>query len=62
MLAGSSAYAVGEMFGWHVGLARKPSRAKAFYACIAISTLLGVLLRGAQKDLLAFGLIAQEGR
>ena len=31
VLAGSSAYAVGETFGWHVGLARKPGRAKAFY-------------------------------
>lgn len=44
VLAGSSAYAVGETFGWHVGLARKPQRAKAFYAVIAAVTLAGVVL------------------
>lgn len=44
VLAGSSAYALGETFGWHVGLARKPRRAKAFYAAIAIATLIGVAL------------------
>ncbi len=26
-------------FGWHVGLARKPQRAKAFYGAIAVATL-----------------------
>jgi NRAMP (natural resistance-associated macrophage protein)-like metal ion transporter len=50
VLAGSSAYAVGEMFGWHVGLARKPRRAKAFYAAIAIATGLGVLLNYSPID------------
>jgi NRAMP (natural resistance-associated macrophage protein)-like metal ion transporter len=44
VLAGSSAYALGEAFGWHVGLARKPLRAKAFYAAIAIATLVGAAL------------------
>ncbi len=34
VLAGSAAYAVGEAVGWHVGLSRKPKRAKAFYATI----------------------------
>ncbi|WP_213737195.1 divalent metal cation transporter [Bradyrhizobium sp. dw_411] len=42
VLAGSSAYAVGETFGWHVGLARKASRAKAFYGTIVVATLIGV--------------------
>jgi NRAMP (natural resistance-associated macrophage protein)-like metal ion transporter len=42
VLAGSSAYALGETFGWHVGLARKPHRAKAFYSAITIATLIGV--------------------
>lgn len=32
ILAGSSAYALGEAFGWHVGLTRKPRRARAFMA------------------------------
>ena len=41
MLAGSAAYALGEAFGWHVGLARKPGRAKAFYATIAVATVIG---------------------
>ena len=50
VLAGSSAYAVGETFGWHVGLARKPYRAKAFYWTIAIATLLGVLLNYSPID------------
>ncbi len=31
VLAGSAAFATGETLGWHVGLARKPRRAKAFY-------------------------------
>ena len=50
VLAGSSAYAVGEMMGWHVGLARKPRRAKAFYGTIAVATLLGVLLNFSPID------------
>jgi NRAMP (natural resistance-associated macrophage protein)-like metal ion transporter len=41
VLAGSAAYALGEAFGWRVGLAQRPARAKAFYAAIAIATLLG---------------------
>jgi Mn2+/Fe2+ NRAMP family transporter len=50
VLAGSSAYALGETFGWHVGLARTPGRAKAFYATIAIATLVGVLLNYSPID------------
>jgi NRAMP (natural resistance-associated macrophage protein)-like metal ion transporter len=42
VLAGSAAYAVGELFSWHVGLARAPSRAKLFYSVIAIAMLVGV--------------------
>jgi Mn2+/Fe2+ NRAMP family transporter/sporulation protein YlmC with PRC-barrel domain len=43
-LAGSAAYALGETFSWHVGLARLPLRAKAFYATIAVGMVLGVAL------------------
>ncbi len=50
VLAGSSAYAVGETFGWHVGLSRKPYRAKAFYWTIAIATALGVVLNYSPID------------
>ena len=50
VLAASSAYAMGETFGWHVGLARQPHRAKAFYGCIAAATLIGVLLNFSPID------------
>lgn len=42
VLAGSAAYALGEARRWPVGLARKPMRAKAFYATIALATALGI--------------------
>jgi Mn2+/Fe2+ NRAMP family transporter len=50
VLAGSSAYALGETFGWHVGLARKAGRAKAFYGAIAVATLIGVGLNFSSID------------
>jgi NRAMP (natural resistance-associated macrophage protein)-like metal ion transporter len=42
VLAGSAAYAVGEALALPTGLARSPHEAKAFYATVAIATLLGV--------------------
>ena len=48
VLAGSAAYAVGEALQWPVGLKRKPSQAKAFYAVLAISTVVGLLLNFAK--------------
>ncbi|UDL89546.1 divalent metal cation transporter [Mesorhizobium sp. PAMC28654] len=50
VLAGSSAYALGETFGWNVGLARKPGLAKAFYGSIAVATLIGVGLNFSPID------------
>jgi NRAMP (natural resistance-associated macrophage protein)-like metal ion transporter len=44
VLAGSAAYAVGEVFDWPVGLARQPLLAKAFYGTIAGATVVGGLL------------------
>jgi Mn2+/Fe2+ NRAMP family transporter len=41
-LAGSAAYAVGELFRWPVGMERTPRRAKGFYAVMAIAMLLAV--------------------
>jgi Mn2+/Fe2+ NRAMP family transporter len=41
VLAGSAAYALGEALRWPVGLARRPLRAKAFYATIAVATVVG---------------------
>jgi Mn2+/Fe2+ NRAMP family transporter len=42
VLAGSAAYAVGELFRWPAGLERKPLRAKRFYGVIAVAMLLGL--------------------
>ena len=44
VLAGSAAYAMGEAFGWHVGLSRKPRRAKAFYGAIIAALVIGAAL------------------
>jgi NRAMP (natural resistance-associated macrophage protein)-like metal ion transporter len=44
VLTGSSAYAVAETFGWNYGLDTKPREAKQFYAIIAVSTLVGMLI------------------
>lgn len=44
ILAGSSAYAVGELFRWPVGLEQKPKHAINFYTILALSTLLGLAL------------------
>jgi NRAMP (natural resistance-associated macrophage protein)-like metal ion transporter len=42
VLAGSTAYAVAETLGWREGLGRRISQARAFYAVIAASILVGV--------------------
>jgi Mn2+/Fe2+ NRAMP family transporter len=44
VLAGSAAYALGEAMKWRVGLANKAGRAPAFYAAIAVATILGVIM------------------
>jgi NRAMP (natural resistance-associated macrophage protein)-like metal ion transporter len=44
VLTGSAAYAVAESMGWRSGLNEKPKRAKKFYAVIAASTIVGVLI------------------
>jgi NRAMP (natural resistance-associated macrophage protein)-like metal ion transporter len=44
VLAGSAAYAVSEMFGWAGSLDARPNDARAFYATIAVATLLGAAL------------------
>ena len=50
ILAGSSAYALGETLGWHVGLSRDAGRAKAFYGAIAVATLVGAGLNFSPID------------
>jgi Mn2+/Fe2+ NRAMP family transporter len=44
VLAGSAAYALGEMLRRPVGLDRKPTRAKAFYGTIVAATAVGALI------------------
>lgn len=44
ILTGSAAYAVAESLGWKYGLDRKVARAKPFYAVIAASTFIGMLI------------------
>ena len=44
VLAGSAAYAVSEMFRWTGSLDARPNDARAFYATIAVATLLGAAL------------------
>ncbi len=44
VLAGSSAYALAGAFQWSNSLAAKPREAKAFYAVIAVSTLIGIAI------------------
>lgn len=44
ILAGSSAYALADGFGWKQGLSKKFRQAKAFYLTIAVSTGIGLLI------------------
>jgi len=44
VLAGSCAYALGEALGWTTGLDRQPKDARAFYATIAVCTLVGIAI------------------
>lgn len=44
VLAGSSAYAIAELFDWREGLEEKPSQAPQFYVAIAVATLVGLAI------------------
>jgi NRAMP (natural resistance-associated macrophage protein)-like metal ion transporter len=50
VLGGSAAYAVGEALHWPVGLERKAKEAKAFYAVLALATLVGLALNFTKVD------------
>lgn len=50
VLAGSAAYAIGEALEWPTGLERRPLDAKAFYATIAVATIVGVLINFVDLD------------
>lgn len=43
VLAGSSAYAISESFGWNQGLYKKLRQAYAFYSVIIVSMIIGVI-------------------
>ena len=50
VLAGSAAYALGEAMRWQVGLAKQAGRAPAFYAAIALATIVGAALNFSPID------------
>src|ERR1700722_1918194 len=50
VLGGSAAYAVGEALKWPVGLERKAKEAKAFYAVLAVATMIGLTLNFTKLD------------
>ena len=50
VLAGSAAYALGELLRWPTGLERKPRQAKGFYGILIAATLLGTLLNFTRLD------------
>ena len=50
VLAGSSAYALSEQFGWKQGLSNKFRQAKGFYLIIAASTVIGLWINFADVD------------
>lgn len=44
VLAGSTAFAVAEIFGWKEGLEKQPNQAAGFYSIIVLATGIGVLI------------------
>ena len=50
VLAGSSAYALSEEFGWKEGLSKKFTQAKGFYLIISASTVVGLWINFADVD------------
>lgn len=50
ILAGSSAYALSDVFGWKQGLNKKFGQAKSFYVVIAVSTLVGLWINFSDID------------
>ena len=50
VLAGSAAYAVGELRGWRGGLECKPTEAVNFYSVIAAAVLVGLALTWSPID------------
>ena len=49
-MAGSSAYALSDTFGWKQGLSKSLRQAKSFHVVIAASTAIGLLINFANID------------
>ncbi|MBM9434122.1 NRAMP family divalent metal transporter [Flaviflexus equikiangi] len=58
VLAGASAYAIAETFGWRESLEKRPSQAKAFYAVIIASIGIGLVLNTVGPGPMTFLLVA----
>ncbi|CAB4898409.1 unannotated protein [freshwater metagenome] len=58
VLAGATSYAMAETFGWSESLEKKPLQARAFYAVIMASILIGLGLNLGGVDAIQFLLIA----
>lgn len=58
VLAGATSYALAETFGWSESLEKKPSQARAFYAVILLSILVGLALNLGGVDAIQFLIIA----
>ncbi|HZI69900.1 MAG TPA: divalent metal cation transporter, partial [Nitrososphaeraceae archaeon] len=50
VLAGSSAYALSDVFGWQQGLNKRFKQAKTFYLVIAVSTTIGLWINFSNID------------
>jgi NRAMP (natural resistance-associated macrophage protein)-like metal ion transporter len=50
VLAGSTAFAVAEVFGWQEGLERQPRQAAGFYSIIVLATMVGLLIDWSHVD------------
>jgi NRAMP (natural resistance-associated macrophage protein)-like metal ion transporter len=58
VLAGATSYALAETFGWSESLEKKPHQARAFYAVILLSILVGLALNLGGIDAIQFLIIA----
>lgn len=58
VLAGASSYAMAETFGWRESLEKRPSQARAFYAVIFLSIVVGLTLNLVGLNPMQFLLIA----
>jgi Mn2+/Fe2+ NRAMP family transporter len=50
VLAGSAAYALGEVLGWRVGLTRELGRARRFYGAILVAMVIGAAINFSPLD------------